>query len=70
MRKVSYTVKTPQLETFETTSLAVAESIKTENGGKIITHIVEVEKPAPQMSATRLEFLKSGVKPLHPYKGV
>ena len=70
MRKVNYTVETPQLEKFETTSLSVAESIKTEKGGKMTTHLVEVEKPAPQMSATRLEFLKSGAKPLHPYKGV
>lgn len=68
MRKVNYTVEAPQLETFETTSLAVAEQIKTENGGKIITHIVEVEKPAPQMSVTRLEFLKSGAKPLTSYR--
>jgi hypothetical protein len=70
MRKVSYTVETPQLEKFETTSLSVAESIKTEQGGKMTTHLVEVEKPTPQMSATRLEWLKSGAKPLHPYKGV
>ncbi len=70
MRKVSYTVETPQLEKFETTSLAVAENIKAEKSGKMTTHLVEVEKPTPQMSATRLEWLKSGKKPLHPYKGV
>ena len=68
MRKVVYTVETPQLEKFETTSLAVAESIKAEKSGKITTHLVEIEKPAPQMSATRLEFLKSGKKPLYPYR--
>ena len=68
MRKVSYTVETPQLEKFETTSLAVAESIKAEQGGKMTTHLVEVEKPAPQMSATRLEWLKSGKKPMNPYR--
>ena len=70
MRKVVYTVETPQLEKFETSSLSVAESIKAEQGGKMTTHLEEVEKPAPQMSATRLEWLKSGKKSLHPYKGV
>lgn len=70
MRKLVYTVVTPQLEKYETTSLAVAESIKAEQGGKMTTHLVEVEKPVPQMSATRLKWLKSGKKPLYPYKGV
>ena len=70
MRKVVYTVETPQLEKFETTCFLVAESIKAKQGGKIITHLVKVEKPVPQMSATRLKWLKSGKKPLHPYKGV
>ena len=68
MRKVVYTVETPQLEKFETTGLAVAESIKAEQGGKMTTHLMEVEKPVPQMSATRLEWLKSGKKPLYPYR--
>lgn len=66
MRKVNYVVETPQGKKIETTSLSVAMS----NGSKMTTHLVEVEKPAPQMSATRLEWLKSGKKPLHPYKGV
>ena len=66
MRKVIYTVETPQGKKIETSSLIVAMS----KGDKMTTHLVEVEKPAPQMSATRLEWLKSGKKPLHPYKGV
>ena len=66
MRKVNYTVETPQGKKIETSSLSVAMS----KGGKIVTHLEEVEKPTPQMSATRLEWLKSGKKPLHPYKGV
>lgn len=70
MRKVNYEVRTPQLEKFETSSLSVAESIKTKQGGKMTTHLEEVEKSTSQMSATRLEFLKSGKKPLYPYKGV
>lgn len=67
MRTVNYKITTRNLEVFETTSLAVAESIKAEKGGKITTHLVKVETPAPQMSAKRLEWLKSGKKPLHPY---
>ena len=66
MRKVSYTVETPQGKKIETSSLSVAM----EKGSKMTTHLVEVEKPAPQMSATRLEWLKSGAKPMYPYKGV
>lgn len=66
MRKVVYTVETPQGKKIETTSLAVAMS----KSDKIVTHLEEVEKPAPQMSATRLEWLKSGKKPMNPYKGV
>ena len=66
MRKVSYTVETPHGKKIETSSLSIAMS----KGGKMTTHLVEVEKPAPQMSTTRLEWLKSGKKPLHPYKGV
>lgn len=67
MRVVKYKITTKQLEVFETTSLAVAESIKAEKGGKITTHLEEVAPPKPQMSAKRLEWLKSGKKPLHPY---
>ena len=70
MRKVVYTVETPQLEKFETSSLSVAENIKAEQGGEIITNLVEVEKPKPQLSERKLAFLQSGAKPLHPYKGV
>ena len=66
MRKVSYTVETSQGKKFETSSLSVAMS----KGNKIITHLEEVKKSVPQMSATRLEWLKSNKKPLHPYKGV
>ena len=66
MRKVVYTVETPQGKKIETSSLSVAMN----KGGKMTTHLEEVEKPAPQMSAIRLAFLKSGAKPLHPYKGV
>lgn len=66
MRKVVYTVETSQGKKIETSSLSVAMS----KGDKIVTHLEEVGKPIPQMSATRLEWLKSGKKPLHSYKGV
>lgn len=70
MRKLVYTVLTPQLEKYETTSLAVAEKIKTEQGGSIKARLEEIKSSAPQISPTKLEWLKSGAKPLHPYKGV
>ena len=66
MRKVVYIVETSQGKKIKTSSLSVAMS----KGSKITTHLEEVEKPAPQLSAIRLAFLKSGAKPLHPYKGV
>lgn len=72
MTKVTYTVETPQLEVFENIpTLARANEIITEcGGGTCRTTYTKVETPAPQISETRAEFLKSGKKPLHPYKGV
>lgn len=70
MRKVSYTVKTPQLEKFETSSLSVAENIKTEQGGKIKTVLQEIAENPPKISKKKKEWLNSGAKPLYPYKGV
>ena len=70
MRKLVYTVITPQLEKYETTSLTVAEQIKAEQGGSIKARLEEIKSSAPQISPTKLEWLKSGAKPLYPYKGV
>lgn len=71
MRTVNYKITTKNLEVFETTSLEVAEKLMVEHPHSTMkVDLVEVKKPAPQMSATRLEWLKSGAKPLHPYKGV
>lgn len=71
MRKVVYTVTTPQLEKFETTSIIKATSIVAEHKGSILnTHLVEIENPKPQLSERKIAFLKSGAKPLYPYKGV
>lgn len=69
MRTVIYKITTPQLEIFETTSFATAEQIKKEHRGSIMTTaLAPVSKPAPQMSAKRLELFKNGVISLHPYK--
>ena len=71
MRTVVYKIKTKQLEVFETTSLEVAEKIQKEHPFSTLeVSLVEVAPPKPQMSATRLEWLKSGKKPLHSYRGV
>jgi hypothetical protein len=70
MRKLVYTVTTPQSVKYETTSLAQAEQIKAEQGGSIKARLEEIKDSAPQISPTKLEWLKSGAKPLHPYKGV
>ena len=71
MRTVNYKITTKNLEVFETTSLEVAEELMAEHPHSTMkVDLVEVKKATPQMSATRLEFLKSGTKPLHPYKGV
>ena len=71
MRTVNYKITTKNLEVFETTSLEVAEKLMAEHPhSKMKVELVEVKNPAPQMSTTRLEWLKSGAKPMHPYKGV
>ena len=71
MTKVTYIVETPQLEVLENIpTLARAREIITEYGGICRVAYIKVETPAPQISETRAEFLKSGRKPLHPYKGV
>lgn len=71
MRTVNYKITTKNLEVFETTSLEVAEELMAKHPhSKMEVDLVEVKKATPQMSATRLEWLKSGAKPLHPYKGV
>ena len=70
MRKVSYEVRTPQLEKFETSSLALAQDIKNEKNGKITITLETIAENLPKISAKKLEWLKSGAKPLHPYKGV
>ena len=70
MRKVNYEIRTPQLEKFETPSLALAQDIKNEKGGKITIALETIAENPPKISAKKLEWLKSGAKPLHPYKGV
>lgn len=70
MRTVNYKITTKNLEVFETTSLEVAEELVTKYPHSTMeVDLVEVKKATPQMSATRLEWLKSGKKPLHSYKG-
>lgn len=69
MRKVNYEVKTPQLENFETSSFALAQDIKNEKGGKITLTLTPIAENPPKISEKKLEWLKSGAKPLHPYKG-
>lgn len=69
MTEVIYKVTTPKGNT-ETKSLARAQEIVAEKGGRYEAAYREVQKPAPVLSEVRAEFLKSGAKPLHPYKGV
>ena len=69
MTNVTYEVTTPKGKV-EVKTLARAEEIVTEKGGTFKTKYSEVPTPAPQISERKMAFLKSGAKPLHPYKGV
>ena len=69
MTEVIYKVTTPKGNT-ETKSLARAQEIVAEKGGRYETTYREVPKTTPVLSEARKEFLQSGKKPLHPYKGV
>lgn len=67
MTNVTYEVTTPKGST-EVKTLARAEEIVEEKGGTFKAKYSEVPTPASQISATKLEWLKSGEKPMYPYR--
>lgn len=69
MRKITYKVTTPK-GTVEVRSLARANEIVAEKGGTCKAILRPIAENPPKISAKKLEWLKSGAKPLHPYKGV
>lgn len=69
MRKISYMVDTPK-GSVEVKTLTRAKEIIAEKGGTCRTVLTQIAKNPPQISEKKREWLKSGAKPLHPYKGV
>ena len=67
MTNVTYEVTTPK-GSVEVKTLARAEEIVEEKGGTFKAKYSEVPTPAPQISATKLEWLKSSKKPMYPYR--
>lgn len=63
MTEVIYKVTTPKGNT-ETKSLARAQEIVAEKGGRYETTYREVPKSAPVLSEARKSFLKSGKPPV------
>ena len=69
MRKVSYMVDTPK-GSVEVKTFTRANEIITEKGGTCRTVLTQVAENPPKISEKKREWLKSGAKPLHTYKGV
>ena len=70
MRKVGYVVNTNKGNMVEVKTLAEARKIIATEGGSCRVNLSQIAENPPQISAKKLEWLKSGKKPLHPYKGV
>lgn len=69
MRKVIYVVDTP-MGSVEAKTLARANEIIAEKGGTCRVTLSQITENSPAISETKIEWLKSGKKSLHPYKGV
>lgn len=69
MRKVSYVVNTPK-GSVEVKTFARANEIIEIKGGTCKTVLTQIAENLPKISAKKLEWLKSGAKPMYPYKGV
>lgn len=69
MRKVNYKVNTPK-GSVEVKTFTRANEIIEEKGGTCKAILAPIAENPPKISAKKLEWLKSGAKPLHPYKGV
>ena len=69
MRKVNYEVNTPR-GSVKVKTFTRANEIIEEKGGTCNAVLVPIAENPPKISAAKLEWLKSGAKPLHPYKGV
>ena len=69
MRKVSYKVNTPK-GSVEVKTLTRAKEIIEVKGGNCKPVLKQIAENPPKISAKKLEWLKSGAKPLHPYYGV
>ena len=69
MRKVTYKVNTPK-GSVEVKTFARANEIIEEKGGTSKVVLTPVAENPSKISEKKLEWLKSGAKPLHPYKGV
>ena len=67
MTNVTYEVTTPK-GSVEVKTLVRAEEIVEEKSGTFKAKYSEASTPVPQISATKLEWLKSGKKPMYPYR--
>lgn len=67
MTNVTYEVTTPKGST-EVKTLVRAEEIVEEKGGTFKAKYSEAPIPTQQISVTKLEWLKSGKKPMYPYR--
>ena len=70
MRKVGYVVNTKNGEMVEAKTLAEAREVIAKEGGSCRVNLTQIAENPPRISEKKREFLKSGAKPLHPYKGV
>ena len=70
MRKVGYVVNTNKGNMVEVNTLTEASEVIAKEGGSCRVNLTQITETPPQISAKKLEWLKSGAKPLHPYKGV
>ena len=70
MRKVGYVVNTKNGEMVEANTLAEAREVVAKRGGTCRVNLSQISEIPSQISEKKREWLKSGAKPLHPYKGV
>ena len=70
MRKVGYVVNTSNGKMVEVNTLSQAREVVAKEGGSCRVNLTHIAENPPQISEKKLEWLKSGKKPLHPYKGV
>ncbi len=71
MTKVTYRVETLRNGVYEDVpTISKARELVEKYGGQCRVVYTEIKAPTPPITDTKAEWLKSGKKPLHPYKGV